>query len=294
MKTLAAMNAPVAVEMYQQPARFDASVASPSSLVFHAQAQQGWQSGEENNEGGNEGDEDSKPVTKGELKALMGNAVNAAVKSQLGRVDFAKMIGEAVSKAIPAKTATEEETDEGGEQPAGKKAKVDPKTAKLERDLAEMKTKMEEAERTAAAATAATRNREGEAKLREALAGKVRPEAISLAIDALKSRGALAFDDDGVPMLKLPISASKGAKPELTELTIEDGIAEYLKTPEASVLLPAPSSGGSGARPTSRNGAPLPRVASDKPLNQLTEQDRQSIFQDRLKDIAAKNTNPLG
>ncbi len=242
------------------------------------------------------GADEEKPMTRADITALINTTVTGAITSHTKRLtgDIKTMLGTELKAALAAAKAE----DGGGEEPGGedkpKGAKVDPAVAKLQRELDTMKASAAESERKTAEAEQRARMTGAENAIRTALAGKVRPEAMALAIDALKSRGAVTFDADGNPLIKIPYAATKGARAELTEFDVETGLAEFLKSPEAAVLVPAPSGGGSGSPRGAVNGRPV-AFDQSKPLNQWSDAERQSYMEQRSKEIAeAQAKNPLG
>jgi hypothetical protein len=252
--------------------------------------------GEEDN--GGEDDEDAKPVTKGELAKMLGQTVNSAVTSQLKRLDFKKMIGDAIAPVLeglkPAPKGDDEEEDKGGK---GKAPEKDGAVLKLQRELETMKADAKKAQDEAAAEKKAARIEKVETTVRSLLGSRVRPEVLDLTVSALRARGALVVDDEGNASFRLPFAASKGAKPELTDFSLEDGVAEFLKTPEAAALVPAPNNGGSGApaRPRGPAGRPGSFDMSTKPIEKWTPADRENAFQQNLERLAEKNKgNVLG
>ncbi len=242
------------------------------------------------------GADDEKPMTRAEIAALINTTVTGAVTSHTKRLtgEIKTMLGTELKSALAAAKAGDEGGDEGGEDKPAAKGKVDPAFAKLQRDFEAMKATSAENERKAQESETRSRMTGAENALRAALAGKVRPEAMGLAIDALRARGAIVFAEDGTPLIKIPYAATKGARPELTEFDVETGCGEFLKSPEAAVLVPAPSGGGSGSPRMANNGRPV-QFDQSKPLSQWSEAERQSYMDQRTKEIAeAQAKNPLG
>jgi hypothetical protein len=240
-------------------------------------------------EGEGEGSGDDKPMTRAEITAMINSTVTGAVTRQSKALEgsLTKTIQDSIAKLAPAPKGD----DEGGEDKGTKGAptKKDPAISKLERELAEMKDKNAEAEKRAAAATQAAQAKEADTALRAALTGKVRPELLGVAVDALKARGAVQFGEDGAPLLRL-----KSKQGDLTDYSVEDGIAEFIKSPEGAALVPAPSSGGTGT-PRGAGGARGTFNPASKPLSQWTEAERQSYLDERMKVGAeAQSKNPLG
>jgi hypothetical protein len=267
-----------------------------SSLICMAPVGDGGAGGSGAPAGG--GADEEKPLTRAEVTSLINTTVTGAITSHTKRLtgEIKTMLGTELKAALAAAKAEDggEEQPTGEDKPKGGNAKVDPAVAKLQRELDAMKTTATENERKASDAEQRSRMTAAENAIRGGLAGKVRPEAMGLAIDALKARGAITFAEDGTPQIKIPYASTKGARAEHTEFDVETGLAEFLKSPEAAVLVPAPSGGGSGS-PRAPGGHRPGTFDRTKPLAQWSEAERASYMEERSKDIAeAQSKNPLG
>jgi len=246
---------------------------------------------EQQNETENDQDnDDSKPITKGELRATLGNMVNGALTAHLRKPDFRNMlttaIADAVKSALPAKEQVESDGDGAPAAGGAKSGKIDPKVAHLEKQLAEMKAQNEEKDRKAAEATERARMKEAEASLRTMLAGRVRPEAVNVVIDAFKARGAIQLGEDGAATMRLPYAATKGSKAELVDFDLEDGITEWMKSPEAALFAPPPNGGGSGAPPARGGRAPI--VVRGKNPADMTPAERSASLEQNLARLTGQ------
>ena len=232
-------------------------------------------------------------MTRAEMTAFVNQTITGAVKAHMGRLDFKGMITEAMKGVIPAGDAG------GGNEPpappAGdSKTKGDPRVALLERQIAEMRAASEAKDKAAEQRMRDASMRDAEAQLRTALAGKVRPEALDLAVNDLKARGAIQLTEDGGATLRLPVAVA-GSKPEPVDFDFASGVAEYLKSPSAAVMLPAPTGGGSGSPRQVNASGRQPAFNTQKPLSQWTESERNAFHQQRLTELQdAHNKNPLG
>ena len=135
---------------------------------------------------------------------------------------------------------------------AGAKGK-DPKDVELET----LKNRLDAAERKAAKDAAerkdehnrTLRTEERSAVQKALLTAGIIPELMTNTMAGLFERGAIARDKDGAIVF-----ARKGEFGD-EQLSLDDGIAAYLKTPEGMASLPPRNAGGSGDGKTPRLGA---------------------------------------
>lgn len=239
--------------------------------------------------------QEEQPMTRGEVSRLVGNMVNSALTAHFKKPAFASMITEAVTGAVKAAMPKQEAAADGeGEgAPAKTGGRIDPKVAQLEQQLAQVRAENAENAKRAAETAERARVKEAESTLRTILAGKVRPEAVNFVIDAFKARGAIQFSEDGSPALRLPYSAAKGAKAELVDFDLEDGIGEWLKSSEASIFSPPPSGGGSGAPPAARNGR-MPVAPRGKNPADMTPAERAASMTANLERLSSQEASKTG
>lgn len=209
-------------------------------------------------DGGAGGAGDAKPLTADDVGKLiderLGKAVNAAVTAQLKRVDFAKMIGDAVAQAIPPKDG--DDPPAGGDDKGGKAGggKLDPE---LERRIKAAEKAADDARKLAADEKAKREEAEAKARAQEERTqlhgllqtAKIRPELLELTVDQLHAK-RLVRDDEGALRWKGDDGALVDPK---------DGLAAFLKTPTGLALLPPRDAGGSGAgggKPPAGGGKP--------------------------------------
>ena len=240
------------------------------------------------------GEGDDKPMSRAEVTDLINKTVTGAMTGHTKRLvaDISKQIQASVAEAMKGLQPQPPADDEDKKN----KAPVDGNLAKMQRELQTMKEEAEKSRLEAAAEKKAARMEKVESSIRSALGAKLRPETLGLAVDALKARGAIVIDDDGNATLRMPYASVKGAKPELTDFAIEEGLDVWLRTPEAAALLPAPGSGGSGAAPRPRvpGSSPSRESLMQKPLEKWTAEDRKAFFEQRTKELAdSQKGNPL-
>lgn len=167
-------------------------------------------------------------------------AVTKALKPIREKLDMTATKEDA-EKLLAEKLAAAEE--ERKAKAAGGGA-VDPKDAELQAlksrlDAAERKAQKEAQERETEKAQA--RRVEERSALQQTLvkAGLI-PELVAPAIAVLTERGAVARDKDGAIVF-----TRKGEYGD-EQLSLDDGIASFLKTPEGMAMLPPRDAGGSG------------------------------------------------
>lgn len=228
-------------------------------------------------------EEDAKPVTMADIKALFAKdlptLVNSVVATHNKRLEakFAKEI-----TALKAPKPAEGEEGADVEQPTGEQPKLaklgaapkdppkpetpaaaqpDPELVKLRRQLELMQTKQRESEQKAAQAERKRLESEGFASLKSALSGKVAAGSEDTVLATLKGRNAVVIGDDGAVRLKLGVKDEPEDGHDLSE-----GVAQYLKSPEAKFFLPVPNAGLAVKK---NNGQTLPahRPNGAQPVN---------------------------
>jgi hypothetical protein len=252
-------------------------------------------------EGGEGGDQAKDFVTKQELAAM----VTGAVKRATGDLDskLTKVLGEIETKLSTSiseqiKFVKEEQSDGKDKGNAGKPdpamTAMSQKVNLLETRLKESETKREEAETRAKLDSA-------KSSLRNALQAHVRPEALDMATDLLfDARKRVSLDDSGRTLFSIRQAAYPGMTEEDMQLPLADGIAQWLKSDEAKLLLPAPGGGHksgsgpqkgqpSGQNPTGSRFAPGQKPTYDKPPANDAERLRRADEMDAY--IAQQNAS---
>lgn len=216
---------------------------------------------------GGGGNEPTKPGLSDEQKTEIGQIVNAAVTSQLGRaipkalegLKLNELIGKAIKEAMPAQPPP------SGDPPKNEPPKQDPKVALLEENLKALTKKLEEADEARKAAEKKSRDDGARLALRGALEKTVRPEALEMATRLLfDADKRITFDDSGNPLFTIRRAPYAGAAEEDVAVPLADGAQHWLKSDEAKLFLPPPSASAPGSRGPSKQ-APANRQTGDLP-----------------------------
>jgi hypothetical protein len=201
---------------------------------------------------GNEGDTATPPPLTAEslLKdpafgTMFNNAVNAAVTAQLSRslpkalegalAPITETIGKSLDEKLAAlKPATE--------NPPKKAPDTSPETLALQRQMDELKTKLQQSEANSAAISQQAKDKETLGTLKTALTkAKVRPELVDvLANNWFHVDKKITTDESGNVLFKTRGPAYPGAAETDLELPLQRGIDEFCKTTEAQVFLQSP------------------------------------------------------
>lgn len=191
--------------------------------------------------------------------------VNAAVTDQLKR-HLPKAIEAAMPSLVEQIAAKVQPQAPKADDDAGK-SRPSPELAAMERRLADMQTKLEKAESDRLSAENKRRDDKTKADLRQQLVdAKVRPELVNAFLAQLYYEGRVEFDDDGNPLLKVPVSPGRGLPEQEQALPLAEGVKAILKHSSALPFLPAP--GGAPASGTAtRQTQTIPR-----PIAQTTQQ----------------------
>lgn len=194
-------------------------------------------------------------VTEEQLGKIVGNIVNSAVTSQLGRA-LPKMLESALNpireqlQARPAEHDPKSDTD---------KAKQNPEFVALQKRLNTLESALADKEREVAEERKRSREDKAFADLTQSLVGKVRPGSEQTVAKLLRADGQLVIGDDGAPSLKVRTSLFKGGAEDDHVFPLKDGIDHYLKTKDASLFLPPPNGGAGGTNQQAPNGSPAHR-----------------------------------
>jgi hypothetical protein len=200
------------------------------------------------------GGSEPPPVFTEDQTKAMGAIVNAAVTSQLKRT-----LGPALTDAIGglklSETIAAEVAKLKPETPEPKHSdKPDPKVSALEATVQELKQKLAADAEERKKLVEASRDKDGLAALKSALAPLVRPEALEIAArDLFVAQKRVSFDEQGNPLITVRKAAFAGGTEEDVQMPLSDGVQHWIKTPEGKFFAPAPSGGAQDPR---GNGAP--------------------------------------
>lgn len=171
--------------------------------------------------GGAGGDDTDAKLTK-----LVNSAVSTHLKRQMGKLgeSFGSMLDEKLAALGHIKAPKEPDGDGGT---ANGKAPIKPKDDDADDVRKELNTLRAElkAEKTK------QREREVFVDVKSLLVGKVRPESIETAMKLIKHDGKIVIKANGTVLYR----------GEDGDVSLEDGIAEWLSGSEASVFVPAPA-----------------------------------------------------
>lgn len=221
-----------------------------------------------------QGDDAPETFTREEANTL----VNQAVAAHTARLEkkFAAMLGGleqkfgALGAQPPADTAAQgQQSGAQGTPPSGQApaAKPDPATQKLERELADLRKRYDEAETRAKQSEQKARQDATRAALRQALEAKgVKGAKARAVVSDFEASGALRYDEDGTPRLAVTRARAKGAQPAEELFDLAAGVEDWSKSDDAKDFIPAPTV---PPRPAQRPGA-LPAV---RPGAQGAQQD---------------------
>lgn len=207
-----------------------------------------------------ENQQQSASITREDVQTM----INGALGTYGKRTE--KMITDALAKALAP--LQQQQQQQSADEGVGKGQK-DSKTAELERQLAQMKKQLDEAERARREEAEARRRTETRAAARAALEAKgVRKELLDLTLDALMANGTIRFEEDGRAVMVVKRSRAKGAAAEEQIFDdLADGVADWVQTETAAALIKAPTpatpnGARPGARPQQAPTIPAPSAAS--------------------------------
>lgn len=177
--------------------------------------------------------EQPEVLTRDSVAEMVNKAITAHGKRQ--EASLAKLISEQLASF--------------GEQ---LKPKPEPEEkVSLKAELEQLKRAYERTEQARKAAEESARKERTHSQLKAALEGAgARKEAVDVLVAAWGASGVLRYDEAGNPQLAIKRARTKGAPAE--ELIHDDfaqGVADWSKSPEASVFLAPPSVPGMGQRP---------------------------------------------
>lgn len=235
------------------------------------------------NKGGATGTEEApKYVTEDAIAQI----VNAAVSSHLKR-SLGKAIEEAIKPVAEQLSQLKTAREEAPPQDTKKKSDVDPEVVALKKQVADLTTAMQRSAEEAAAAQRQAREEKAYASLRDQLQGKVRPEALPIALDVIRARKLLTINEDGTVTFRHRAALAKGMEEQDHEFPLDRGVGEFLKSKDAALFLPAP--GGPGPRQGNRPPhAPTPQPRPEAPRYDqpaLTEWEQDRRIDERLAKL---------
>ena len=217
--------------------------------------------------GGGGGDGDDERMSKGEIKTYIGNMVHGAVRKQLGSTSFKDTIGGIIGDSITSAMESAK-TNQTVDPPDG--------DGKSWKDSEEFKAMKKRDEARDAEIEEMKNERKEEAKTKKRRGEK---DALSKAltdggVPAERLRGALSMliNDDKVLKRDDDDNIVYVTHEEWGEelVTVEKGVAKFLKTPEGMSLLPPTNARGTGNRGGSRKGG---KQEANRPGNEKMAQD---------------------
>lgn len=208
-------------------------------------------------------------LTAKDAEAMVAKTVNAALSSHLKRIDFGKMIGDAMASHQPKAGDDAGAGNGGGDGAGGQQAgqRVDPELLRLRRDQESLRKSLEAEQQARKASEDARRNERAVGDLRAQLSKHVRPEAVEVLVKSL--RADIQFDDAGDPML--PVEGGGTT-------TIAGAVEAFAKSKGAEMFRPAPSQGGAGSARPQRGAAEF----RTKPRDQWNDSDHEAYFAERV------------
>jgi hypothetical protein len=201
------------------------------------------------------GGDTPKPGLSDEQKTEIGQIVNAAVTSQLGRalpkalegLKLGETIAELVKKAMPEPAPPPDPNKTPDNKP-------DPKVVALEENLKSISEKLKAADERAAAAERKSKEDGARLSLRGALEKHVRPEALDMVSKLLfDAEKRVTFDENGNPLFGIRRAPYAGAAEEDAVVPLADGVAHWLKSDDAKIFVPPPQPGNQGSRGPSQS-----------------------------------------
>ncbi|NUP13765.1 MAG: hypothetical protein HOW73_47620 [Polyangiaceae bacterium] len=209
----------------------------------------------------NEGDADKdkqddiggkvRTIVSGMLKTAVPKAVNDAVAAALKtslETELAPLKDFLAKSKEPAKTDADGDKDKDKGKQKQEPPAPDPEVAALKKKFDKLEADHKLATEKLAKERAKSLETSAYGKVKDALNGKVRPEAMRLIENDIRARGLLAYDDEGNATMKVRVSLGKNQGEEEQEHSIEDAIPHLLKEKEYALFLPAPSDGAGGTK----------------------------------------------
>jgi len=227
-------------------------------------------------EGGEQPSQAPKYLTQDEVAGI----VNSAVTSQLKR-SMSKSIESALEAALKPIREKLEAAPTQAPPAQSQGSSESPEVLALKRQHAELLEKVEKAEQARVQAEQRARDDRAYQELRAIVGKSVRPElADMLAKNMFFADKVVEFDESGKPLMRVKRKSPIYGETE-DALPLADGVAEFLKSDEAKVFLPAPQ--GSESQKLPRSNASATRGSLDDP--NLTPQQHAAILEARLKEL---------
>lgn len=234
--------------------------------------------------------EQPKYVTAEDVASI----VNAAVTNHLKRT-LPKEIEALGSKLSGDMKKTLEEfkpkADPQGEGSGKPSPEVAALQAKIDELVAANKATAEKAEK----AERDRRETHAYGELRAALSKSVRPEMLDIVTKVVRADGLISFDEEGKALFRVRRSPGAGLAEEDQQLPLNDGIAHFLKSKEASVFLPPPTP----KSPQGSQGAPRPSAQQsagsgvhDRPPPRTDEEKVRRAAEQEAEILSRMNSNP--
>lgn len=236
------------------------------------------------NETQQEGAEAPQYVTTDQIAQI----VNSAVTSQLGRALKTQLGGaiEAALQPIKEKLATAPPTTAA--EKAERDHKQSPEFVALQKQLAELKTAYTATQEEAARERRKAREDSAFSTLMQSLSGKVKPGTEKIVATLLKAEGRLQIGDDGTPSLRVRTSLLKGQAEDDHDFPIADGVGQYLKTSEAALFLPPPTTTPGNATPRQ----PLGALNTTPIHNGSQPMSREDLLRKTVEDLSRLGVAP--
>jgi hypothetical protein len=211
--------------------------------------------------------DDLKKINEAIAAAMSGEALKKLVGE--GVVDHVKALGldglgdtlkglqglpaeiEALKKAKPGPAKPKDGEPNAADEEARLKSLVDKATA-------EMQARLDEADKARKAAEDRANNERLTTEALKALDSAGFRERSQIALDVLRGRGVLGFDDKGNPAIRWPNEFGRE-----TMLPLSDGIPRFAKHDDGKALLPPldrNGAGGFGGRPANPGGHTITTV----------------------------------
>ena len=218
--------------------------------------------------------------------AKLANLVNSAVSAHLKR-ELPKL-GKGLSDQLGASLAEQlaklapKGADPAGGDPSGaggKEPAKDPAYQALRLEMDGLKKANAEERAKREASEVRERNGAARTRLTNELGKHIRPELLEDAVDLAFARGRIAFDEDGTPLYRTKRDGEEVLVP------IEDGVAQFVKSPQAAAYLPAP--GAPAARRV--GGARMQNGARVYETPATTDEEKVRRAMERAADLQAQH-----
>jgi hypothetical protein len=199
-----------------------------------------------------------------EARKEIADIVNAAVTSH------SKRNTDAIGKLIEEKLAgfAPKPADPPPAPQGDGKSKVTPEMAAMQAKFDEVLKALESEKKRTAELETKRRDDGAKAALRAALKD-VRPELQDVAVEYLfNSQKRVTYDESGRPLFTVRRAPAAGLPEEDVQMTLEDGVAHWMKSKEAAGFIPAPTPAGraGGRNPLGEQSTAAKRGANGQPI----------------------------